>query len=150
MARSTETLDLFRNTYVSLKALGEEGLGMAYTFGNLVNALHGLYTFKQLGEEIGRTGSCVAMYKKLYASYVNRGGERELLRIADEMGSYDIARLAGAFDAPKESFRFVPHCSSCGSYNVAKEKMSADKAAEITEKVKAAQKGTTEVKFVSA
>lgn len=149
MAR-TENLDLFHGAYDALVRAGTDSLSKAYAFGGVVNALHGLYTLKQLGDEIERTATCVATYRKLYTSYVNRGGERELLRVADEMGSYDVQRLASAFDAPKESFRFVPHCSSCGSYNVAKEKMSADRAAEIAEKVKAAQKGTTEVKFVSA
>lgn len=153
MAR-TETLDLFHTSYEALVRAGSDSLSKAYAFGGVVNALHGLFTLTQLGNEIGRTPTCVSTYKKLYVNFVNRGGERELLRVADEMGTYDVARLADTFSpSPRESFKYVPHCRSCGSFNVGKDKMAAAKAAVIAEQVKAAQNSSadaTAVKFIAA
>lgn len=105
-----ETLDQFIAEYGKLVRAGNGSLQAAYRFGSVVNALHGLYTYKQLGGVIDRTGGMVAIYAKLARSYPN---ENALLRTADQLQTYDISRLAGG--TPSASATYVMLCNHCGT-----------------------------------
>lgn len=114
-----ETLDLLHVAYDALTKAGRNSLSKAYAFGNVVNALHGLFTYAQLGAELGVTPTTVSTYAKLYRKYPN---EQLLMHTAAELGTYDVSRLA----AESETVRYVYqwHCANCGSYDVHKERQT--------------------------
>ena len=123
MARGSkgETLDLLHAAYDALTKAGRESLSKAYAFGNVVNALHGIFTYTQLAAELGVTTSTVSKYAKLYRRYPN---EQLLLHTAAELGSYDVGVLA-ADEAPAR-YAYLWHCQNCGSFQVKKERETGE------------------------
>lgn len=113
----SETLDLLHTAYDALTKAGRDSLSKAYAFGNVVNALHGIFTYAQLAAELGVTTSTVAKYAKLYRAY---DSEQYLLHVATELGTYDVGVLA-AGEAPAR-YVYAWHCQNCGSFNVKKER----------------------------
>lgn len=114
-----ETLRLFYETYHALTKASEESLRRALKFGNVVNALHGLYTYAELAEEIDVTPTTVATYAKLYRKY--DGNEKLLIETSRRMHTYDVHRLAN--DNEPVHYVYAWHCSNCGSDKVVKERV---------------------------
>lgn len=109
MARE-ETLDLLLSAYEDLVKAGRNSLSKAYVFGQIVRALHRFYSYRELGEAIGKSYVTVSIYAKLAGKYPT---ERALLNAAEEMGTYDVAKL-GAEDAHGSSpYHVVWHCNNC-------------------------------------
>jgi hypothetical protein len=119
MARS-ENLDLFVTAYEDLRSSGTRSIMAAYNFGQVVDALsNSTYTLAELASAIDRTASMVSVYRKLYRRYPHVNA---LLRTAEEMGTYDVSRLAGT--NPLVPVRYVFICENCGSSDVARHKES--------------------------
>jgi hypothetical protein len=131
-----ETLDLLHSAYEALTKAGRNSLAKAYTFGNVVNALHGIFSYSQLAAEIGVTPTTISTYAKLYRRYPN---EQLLMHTAAELGTYDVSRLA----SESESIRYVYnwHCNNCGSYDVKKERQTAESMAARESAAVASVKG---------
>ena len=125
--RRTETLELLHSAYDALTKAGEDSLSKAYTFGNVVNALHGIFTYAQLAEEIGVTTSTVSKYAKLYRKFPT---EKALLDMARALKVYDVGILGG--DAAHAHYAYKWHCQNCGSYDVKKERQEPE-AAQVPE-----------------
>ena len=127
-----ETLDLLRTAYDALTKAGRNSLSKAYAFGNVVHALHGIFTYGQLAEELGVTPTTVAKYAKLYRKYPN---EQLLMHTAAETGTYDVGVLAS--DDASVRYVYTWQCMNCHSFNVKKERETdAVRAAKEAEAVK--------------
>ena len=112
-----ETLDLLRTAYDALTKAGRDSLSKAYAFGNVVHALHGIFTYGQLAEELGVTSTTVSKYAKLYRKYPT---EQLLMHTAAEMSTYDVGVLSS--DADTARYVYAWHCLNCGSFDVKKER----------------------------
>lgn len=112
MARHTdEGTDALRAAYENLTKAGQGSLHAAYAFGQIVDALTGVgYTYGMLGEMIGRSGSMVSMYAKLYRKYPN---VQTLVHLAEEMSTYDVSRLAS--DTKTVRYAYAWQCQHCGT-----------------------------------
>jgi hypothetical protein len=129
-----ETLDLLRTAYDALTKAGRHSLEKAYAFGNVVNALHGIFTYRQLGEELGVTQTTVSKYDKLYQRYSTL---QLLLSTATEIGCYDVSVLAGGPSSAQ--YRYLYQCTHCGSFEVQRERETPELlAAKMTEAATAA------------
>ncbi|HEY1705510.1 MAG TPA: hypothetical protein VGG75_37975 [Trebonia sp.] len=115
--RSGENLDMLAAAYEKLVKAGTDSLSAAYTFGQIVDALAGLYTLKALGAAIGHSAAMVSTYRRLYRAYPS---EHALQHAAAELGTYDISRLCG--NTPAVPVRYVYRCENCGSYDTVKER----------------------------
>jgi hypothetical protein len=118
MTRS-ENLDLFVTAYEDLRSSGTRSVMAAYRFGQVVDALSSTYTLGELGAAIGRTASMVSVYRKLYRRYPHVNA---LLKAADELGTYDVSKLAG--QNPLVPVKYVFICLNCGSDHVERHKES--------------------------
>lgn len=115
--RRGETLELLHSAYDALVKAGEDSLKKAYLFGNVVHALHGIFTYRQLGDELGVTPTTVSKYDKLYRKFPT---EKALLDRSRELGTHDVGLLAS--DIPAVHYAYAWHCTNCGSYAVVKER----------------------------
>jgi hypothetical protein len=115
----TETLDLLHDRHDALVKAGEESLRKAYAFGNVVNALHGMFSYAQLGEELGRSAAMIGTYARLYRKYST---EQLLLATARAAGTFDVNHLANDGAAVRYAYSFV--CRNCGSDDVHRERKS--------------------------
>ena len=127
--------------YASVGRAQEAGLRAAHHFGLVCDALSERHSFQDLGHAISRTHGVPRLYAKLYLTWENHGGVEGLVNTARELDTYDVARLAGVNSPASVQTRFVPHCESCGSFNVEKMRMPAKDAAEILAKVEATRNG---------
>jgi hypothetical protein len=126
-----ETLDLLRAAYDELTKAGRNSLVKAFAFGNVVNALHGIFTYTQLAEELGVTPGVPSLYAKLYRKY--DGNVSLLLHTAAEMGTYDVSRLSS--DSETARYSYVWRCNNCHSLDVKRERQTQE---QLDERVAAA------------
>lgn len=106
---SAENLDFLVDRYENLVRFGERSITAAYQFGQVVDALHGLYTYKAMAQVIGKSSSMVALYRKLYSAYPT---EAALIRQAEMLETYDISVLAGHNPVTPAYYHFL--CTNCG------------------------------------
>lgn len=118
MARRTANgaLDLLSMAYEALVKAGENSLSAAWTFGQQVDALHGAFSYEQMGRALGVTGITVSTYARLYRRYPT---EQALLHTAQALGTYDVSKLNGSKPVTPSRFHF--RCADCGSTAVVKE-----------------------------
>jgi hypothetical protein len=112
MARG-ETLDALVAAYASLVKAGRGSLSAAYKFGNVVEALHGIYTYGHMADALSISASTLNKYAKLYRMYPT---EAVLLSVSDRMSTYDVSKLTSS-DAGTP-LRYVYHCRNCGGTDV--------------------------------
>jgi hypothetical protein len=137
----TISTDDLVQAYASVGRASEAGLRAAYHFGLYCDALSERHSFQDLGSAIGRTHAVPRLYAKLYLAWENNGGVEALVNTARDLDCYDVAKLAGHLSTAPAHMRLVPHCTSCGSYSVNKERMPAEQAEEILAQVEAARNG---------
>jgi hypothetical protein len=106
-----ENLDLLLTAYEDLVKAGNNSLSKAYVFGQVVRALHRFYSYREMGAAINRSESTVSNYAKLAGRYPT---EKSLLDAADELGTYDVARLSSDNVHAAAPYHMVWHCSHCG------------------------------------
>jgi len=107
-----ENLVALRLAYDALVKSGRDSLAAAYDFGQIVDALSNLYTFKVMGAELDRHESTIGLYARLYRTYPNK---KELLDTAFRYGTWDVSRLARG--ATTVALQFGYQCRECGSFN---------------------------------
>jgi hypothetical protein len=121
VARKEENLELLASAYAGLVRAGEGSLEAAYAFGQVIEALYGLYTLTQLAAEVGVSNATIGKYRKLAVAYPNVNA---LLRRSRELHTYDVSVLAaGSASAPA---RYELHCTVCGSYDIERERVRDD------------------------
>ena len=130
--------DKFKEANNARVKAGAGSVEAAWEFGEQVDEMHRYYSYADLGEEIGLSGAQISLYRKLFKRF---GHVRLLLMEAEEQGTYDSSRLAKSETDIEIAMRVVPHCMTCNSYNVKREKMPATEAEKIRAAVKEAQEG---------
>lgn len=126
-AQHAEGLDALFTAHGNLVKFGEQGLIAAYTFGNVIEALHRFYTYREMAAALGyKSVSTINKYSLLYRKYPN---ENTLLREASRLETYDVQRLNGS--TPAIPLVYVFHCQNCGSYDVHKERETPEIAAAL-------------------
>lgn len=113
-----ESLDSLRNGYQALYHAGRGSLSAAYQFGMIVDSLSVTYTYAGMGDVIGKSAAVPYTYARLYRKY---SSEHALLRKAEEMGTYDVGKLAG-LSAPGPGPVYVLHCDNCDSTSFHRER----------------------------
>jgi hypothetical protein len=119
--KQAENLELLASAYGSLVRAGEGSLEAAYAFGQVIEALYGIYTLTQLAAEVGVSNATISKYRKLATAYPNVNA---LLRRSRELHTYDVGVLAsGSVSAPA---RYELHCTNCGSYAIERERVTSE------------------------
>jgi hypothetical protein len=107
-----------RKAFNNLRSADQRSIVAAYRYGQIVDALHSSgYSYEDLGEDVDRSKYTVALYAALYNKYPD---EHALLHTAEAMRTYNVATLAGR--NPARPIEYVFHCSSCGSFDIVKER----------------------------
>lgn len=115
---SRENAAMLRELYANLTKAGEASIVAARNFGQMVDLLKSMgYSYSAIGRVVGRTTSAVSVYAKLFRSYPT---EAAMIRQARELGTYDVARLAGANPLVPVRYEFV--CTNCGSHDFIRER----------------------------
>lgn len=118
MMKSGGSFDFLVERHGQLTRAGQGSLQAAYNFGEIVNMLHDQgYSYATLGEVVGLTGAGISVYAKLFRKYPTAS---MLLRLSEQMGTYDVSRLAS--DGETAHYSYAYHCGNCGSYDVHKER----------------------------
>ena len=99
-------------TFEQLRGADRRSIVAAYRHGQVVDALHKAgYTWEELAEEIGRKWRTVKLYAMLYNKYDT---EQELIEVADQLDTYNVAKLAG--HTSMVPIQYVLHCTNCGTF----------------------------------
>lgn len=115
---SAENAAMLRELYGRLVKAGEESIVAARNFGQMADLLKSMgYTYAAIGRVVDRSSSAVSVYAKLFRAYPT---EYAMIRQARELGTYDVARLAGANPLVPVSYEFV--CHNCGSHDILRER----------------------------
>jgi hypothetical protein len=118
---ASRNADLFAELELAHQQLGKAGeasLRAAYKFGEVVEEIHSHgYTYAQIGATIGVTGSMPYPYKRLYNAHRNIS---DLLKLARQLETYDVAKLAGI--ATSTAYKYIFVCENCGSKEVHRER----------------------------
>lgn len=120
MAREqrSETLEMLVSKFDALTRAGRDSLVKAYEFGAVVDALHRFYSYSDMGNAVGRSGSQVYTYAKLFRRY---SSEQRLVKRAEELDTYDVARLAKD-EEETVHYHYQWRCTNCHSTAVVKER----------------------------
>lgn len=106
---SAENLEFLADAYSKLVKAGTGSVVAAYQFGQVVDALFGLYTYRQMGLIIDKSASTVALYRKLFNAYPT---ETMLVQQAERLETYDISVLAGHNPVTPAYYHYA--CTNCG------------------------------------
>jgi hypothetical protein len=113
-----DSFNLLLERHGQLVRAGQGSLQAAYNFGEVVNVMHDQgYSYAALGDMVALSGPGISTYAKLFRKYPT---VNTLLRTSEQMGTYDVSRLAS--DGETAHYSYLYHCSNCGSFNVKRER----------------------------